>query len=70
MVDEVRWMNYSELAQVLGKGTHAARALARRKRWPRKAGEDGLTRVGLPLEPVESKAEPKRPIRYKIEARR
>jgi hypothetical protein len=51
---DTKWMTYAELAEVLGIGGDSARNLVRRKRWPRQPGNDGLTRVGVPVEHIEA----------------
>jgi hypothetical protein len=53
LVDAVRWMTYAELADALGIGADSARNLVRRKRWARQTGNDGLARVGVPVEHLE-----------------
>jgi hypothetical protein len=50
MPDDTRWMTYDELAKALGIGGDSARNLVRRKRWSRRPGNDGLARVGVPVE--------------------
>ena len=50
MPDDTRWMTYDELAKALGIGGDSAPNLVRRKRWPRRPGNDGLARVGVPVE--------------------
>lgn len=50
MADDVAWMSYQELADRLGIGIDSAKNLVRRKRWSRQAGNDGLARVGVPME--------------------
>src|SRR5215213_4373920 len=50
MTDDVRWMSYAELAEALGIGADSARNLVRRKRWPRRPGNDGMARIGVPVE--------------------
>jgi hypothetical protein len=56
MSDDVRWLTYAELAEALGIGADSARNLVRRKRWSRKPGNDGLARVGVPVEHLERAA--------------
>lgn len=53
MADETRWMTYAELAETLGIGGDSARNLVRRKRWARQTGNDGMARVGVPLDYIE-----------------
>lgn len=67
-MSDVKWMTYAELAEALGIGGDSARNLVRRKRWGRQAGNDGLARVGVPVEylaehapitsPIDAPAEP------------
>lgn len=51
--DVVRWLTYQELADALGIGGDSARNLVRRKRWARQSGNDGLARIGVPIEHLE-----------------
>ena len=61
-MSDVKWMTYAELAAALGIGGDSARNLARRKRWSRKPGNDGLARIGVPAEHLEHrKLEPVSP---------
>jgi len=53
---EIRWMTYSELAEALGIGGDSARNLVRRKRWQRQTGNDGLARIGVPVEHLQEHA--------------
>lgn len=53
MADDVQWMTYAELAEALGIGGDSARNLVRRKRWARQLGNDGMTRVGVPVEHLQ-----------------
>lgn len=57
-MSDVRWMTYAELAEALGIGGDSARNLVRRKRWGRQAGNDGLARVGVPIEHLAEHAQP------------
>src|SRR5260370_39746313 len=56
MADDTRWMTYAELAATLKIGPDSARNLVRRKRWPRQAGNDGMARIGVPVEYVAEHA--------------
>jgi hypothetical protein len=60
-MSDTKWMTYAELAEVLGIGGDSARNLVRRKRWPRQAGNDGLARVGVPVEYIAESAKPDTP---------
>jgi hypothetical protein len=53
-MSDTRWLTYAEIAETLGIGGDSARNLVRRKRWPRQPGNDGLTRVGVPIEHIEA----------------
>ncbi|ACL63361.1 hypothetical protein [Methylobacterium nodulans] len=53
MADDVQWMTYAELAEALGIGGDSARNLVRRKRWARQLGNDGMARVGVPIEHLQ-----------------
>jgi cell division septum initiation protein DivIVA len=59
---DTKWMTYAELAEVLGIGGDSARNLVRRKRWLRQSGNDGLARVGVPVEYIDENAKPEAPI--------
>jgi DNA repair exonuclease SbcCD ATPase subunit len=43
-----RWMTYRELADFLGVEEESGRRRSQRARWPRRPGNDGKTRVGVP----------------------
>src|SRR5215207_2343629 len=49
-MSDIRLMTYAEIAEAIGIGGDSARALVRRKRWNRKPGNDGCTRVEVPVE--------------------
>jgi hypothetical protein len=55
-VEATKSLTYSELAAVLGLTAGSVRNLVRRKRWPRHAGNDGATRVSVPIEYLEENA--------------
>src|SRR5215203_4270224 len=40
------------MAEALGIGRESARVLTQRKRWPRRAGNDGKARIGVPEEDI------------------
>lgn len=48
-VDE-KMMTYAELADALGIKGDSARRLVRRKRWRREVGNDGQSRIAVPVE--------------------
>ena len=45
---ERRWLTYGEVGEALGIKTASAKRLSFRRRWPHRAGNDGLARVGVP----------------------
>ena len=47
--DDVRWVNYRELAAARGITPSSATRLAMRKHWRREPGNDGKARVAVPL---------------------
>jgi hypothetical protein len=49
-------VTFAELATRLGITVPSAKNLVRRKRWPRHAGNDGLTRITVPVAYVEENA--------------
>jgi hypothetical protein len=52
---DTRWMTYDELATALSIAPDSARRLVARKKWPRKAGNDGRARIGIPAERIPDK---------------
>jgi hypothetical protein len=53
---DTRWLTYDELAAALGITPDSARRLAaRNKHWPRRPGNDGRTRIGVPAERIPDK---------------
>lgn len=48
-VEPAEWLTYAEMAERLGIAPESARTLAKRRRWPRRAGNDGLARIAVPL---------------------
>jgi DNA-binding transcriptional MerR regulator len=65
---DTKWMTYAELAEILGIGGDSARNLVRRKRWPRQTGNDGLARVGVPVEYITESAKSDNPAEPPINA--
>jgi hypothetical protein len=59
---DTRWMTYAELAEGLGIGLDSAKNLARRKRWGRQRGNDGLARIGVPSEVLDRRPKPMPPV--------
>ena len=52
---DTRWLTYDEIAAALGITPDSARRLVARKRWPRRAGNDGKARIGVPAERIPDK---------------
>jgi hypothetical protein len=46
---EIRWMTYGEISQARGISLASARGLVYRRKWRRQPGNDGTTRVAVPL---------------------
>jgi hypothetical protein len=46
--ETTEWMTYAELAANRGISKRSAMRLALRHRWPRRRGNDGMARVGVP----------------------
>lgn len=61
MADDIRLMTYAELAIALGIGPDSARNLVRRRRWGRKQGNDGLSRIEVPIEHLAARDKPDTP---------
>jgi len=55
VIDGVRWLTYDEMAEALGIGRESARVLTQRKRWSRRAGNDGKARIGVPDEEIAAR---------------
>jgi hypothetical protein len=53
----VRWLTYDDMAETLGIRCESARVLTQRKRWPRRAGNDGKARVGVPEEEITARSD-------------
>src|SRR5215208_6243982 len=58
-MDDVRWLTYEEMAAELGIERESARQLAKRKRWPRRPGNDGRARIGVPEETFSTRPVPR-----------
>src|SRR3954469_1718990 len=46
------------MAETLGIGRESARVLTKRKRWPRRAGNDGKARIGVPDDEIMARSDP------------
>src|SRR3954464_10340367 len=51
---ETRLLTYAELADALGITAASAKRLAIRRRWPKKPGNDGKSRVVVPVERLQA----------------
>jgi len=48
--DELRtWLTYAEAGRALGMKPGSVKRLSFRRKWPRRTGNDGLARVGVPM---------------------
>jgi hypothetical protein len=47
---DVTWMSYAELGRSRGISAASAKRLSNRRRWAKRAGNDGTTRVAVPAE--------------------
>lgn len=56
MTLDTHWLTYAELADRLGITGESARNLVRRRQWPRKPGNDGVQRIGVPAEYLDERA--------------
>src|SRR5215217_121985 len=54
-----RWLTYEEVAAAFHIGKESARTLVKRKRWPRRLGNDSLARIGVPEELIEARVVPR-----------
>jgi hypothetical protein len=52
---DTRWLSYSDLAEARGISRESAIRMARRRRWPKREGNDGTIRVAVPRSIVEGK---------------
>lgn len=52
------WLTYDELADRLGIERESARQQVKRKHWPRRKGNDGKVRIGVPEEVLSTRSEP------------
>jgi len=59
-MSDVRWLTYDEMAQELRITRESARQLTIRKRWPRRKGNDGKARIGVPEDDLTSDDTPPR----------
>lgn len=49
---DTRWLTYDEIGAALAITPDSARRLVARKKWPRRAGNDGRARIGVPVERI------------------
>jgi hypothetical protein len=57
---DVRWLSYDEASQALHIDRESVARRARRARWPRRTGNDGTVRVGVPAD-ILADAQPDTP---------
>lgn len=50
MSDDVKMMTYADAAKILGVKVDSIKRRARNRRWKREKGNDGLVRIGVPIE--------------------
>lgn len=62
MLDTTKSLTYAELAVALDPPAGSVRNLVRRKRWPRHAGNDGTTRVVIPVDVLDEVASRPHPL--------
>jgi hypothetical protein len=55
-----RWLTYDEMVEVMHLTKESAKVLTRKKRWPRRPGNDGRARIGVPEEAIEARRESSR----------
>ena len=55
-MSDTLWLTYAELAERLDITGDSARNLVRRRGWPRKPGNDGTQRIGIPKEYLDERA--------------
>ena len=53
---DTKWMSYAELGEALGIEPASAKRLAIRRRWPKRPGNDGRARVGVPFDAIPERA--------------
>jgi hypothetical protein len=51
---DTKWLSYEELGEALGITPASAKRLAIRRKWAKKPGNDGRTRVAVPIEKLET----------------
>ncbi len=56
VVMDTKWMTYQELGEALRIEPASAKRLAIRRRWPKRPGNDGRARVGVPFDAVPERA--------------
>lgn len=50
MSDDIKMMTYVDAAEALGVKVDSVKRRARNRRWKREKGNDGLVRIGVPVE--------------------
>lgn len=54
--DSVLWLTYDEAASRMGIKADSVRRRASLRKWPRKIGNDGLARIGVPASAIPDRA--------------
>jgi hypothetical protein len=55
---EFRFMTYADAAQALSVKIESVQRRARNRKWPKKRGNDGLARVGIPIHLLDTVVPP------------
>src|SRR5829696_302279 len=53
-MSDTKWLTYDEAAVALRISPESVRRLAQRRKWPRRPGNDGKVRLGVPAERLEA----------------
>src|SRR5829696_5252997 len=53
-MSDTKWLTYDEAAVALRISPESVRRLAQRRKWPRRPGNDGRVRLGVPVERLEA----------------
>src|SRR3954465_6914288 len=53
-MSDTKWLTYDEAAVALRISPESVRRLAQRRKWPRRPGNDGKVRLGVPAERIDA----------------
>jgi len=53
-MSDTKWLTYDEAAVALRISSESVRRLAQRRKWPRRPGNDGKVRLGVPAERIDA----------------